>query len=99
MNREALTFNLLQASHELRNFIKECESGQFDDAGPYVLGQRFANILNYLCNAWHHRKFSSETIKLMSQEDYEKYSTLIPNFCYRFHFDESFEESPIKVDS
>ena len=92
MNREALTFNLNQMQQEIETLIKECEAGNHDEDGPYVLGQSFAVIQNYLCNAWHHRLLDQGQLQRLSQEELDRYSTLIPNFCYRFQFDESFEK-------
>jgi hypothetical protein len=96
INREALVFNLLQARGEIDIFVKECRAGKYDGSSPLVVAQRFAVVMNYLCNAWHHRTLTGEAIKQLSQEDYEKYSTLIPNFCFKFRFDEAFDQSPGK---
>ena len=96
INREALIFNLLQARGEIETLLKECKAGEYDDSGPLVLAQRFAVVMNYFCNAWHHRTLTDEEIKHLSQEDYEKYSTLVPNFSFKFHFDDTFDKSPRK---
>lgn len=90
MNRKALVFNLRQARDEMDRLIRESEAGERDDDGPYVLGQEFAIIQSYLCNAWHHHKLSSEALQSLPPDDATKLSRCIPNFCHQFEFDADF---------
>jgi hypothetical protein len=84
MNKEAIIFNLMQATAQIQEITKKTRAGFYDDSGNIALASDMTNVLNYLNNSWHYREMTDVEINLLSQEEYEKLAFSIPIYDGRF---------------
>ncbi len=80
MNRNRAIFQLGELISHADDVIEEIREGRYDEDGDICYQVAINHLMDHLMLAWHYAVMSDEDIDQMTQEQFEKLSTAIPQF-------------------
>jgi len=83
MNKTSLLWELREARLLLDSLIVKIDAkSSVDDDEDFAISIDIEHILNHICSGWHYRKLPIEKVHSISQDEYERYATSVPNFGF-----------------
>jgi hypothetical protein len=83
MQAATVVFDLGEALVHLQELVAEFDAGKLQADDEPTLAVQLGHILDHICRAWNCKDMSPEQKVQLSQEEFERLSSIVPNFSGR----------------
>jgi hypothetical protein len=94
MHNTASVAQLMEARVHLDALVSKLEVSPIWDDEDFGLSIYFQHILEHVVLAWHFRRKSDEEAAQLSQDEFNKLCSSIPNFGYALHLLDGLDAEP-----
>jgi hypothetical protein len=81
MNTETVARDIGEALIHLQDLVADFRSGKIQTRDEPTVAVQLGHVLDHICLAWNCKDMAPEQRAKVSQEEHERLSNTVPNFC------------------
>ena len=78
MNRERAKWELMELRDHIITLVEEIDAGHYDENGDLSYQVGLEHLMDHLVRAWHYAQMSDGEIDALTQEQFRKLTSAIP---------------------